>query len=223
MIIYKITNKINGKVYIGKTNRSLLERWREHCKPSSKCLSIHRAIQKYGKENFTVEQIDIANSETELNKKEIYWIDFYNSSDKNKGYNLTFGGEGCSCNEDTKIKIRNSNTGKRASDETRKKMSLKSFEKWKNENYSKHMSEVHKGQFVSEHRKKIASEMCKKRVGVKNPMSKIVICIETGEIFNSMKEASIKMNINHKCICLVCKGKLKTAGKYHWKYHNGGK
>lgn len=224
MIVYKITNLLNGKIYIGKTERSLIERWREHCKPSSGCLGIQRAIQKYGKENFTVEQIDVACDEIELNKKEMYWIEFYNSTNKHKGYNLTFGGEGCACNEETRKKISKANTGKKLSDDTRKKLSVIFSKKWKNKDYVKHMRDVHKGQVVSiETRKKISET--RKALGCKSPRSKTVICIETGEIFNSMKEASIKMNVSHSAICLACKGKgyYKTAGGYHWRYNNGGK
>lgn len=97
MFIYKITNTINGKVYIGQVyNKSIEKRFIRHIKcacPNNPML-IDRAIYKYGKENFIVEQIDEANSISELNEKEQYWIKFYNSTDKMFGYNLTPGGEG---------------------------------------------------------------------------------------------------------------------------------
>ena len=71
MIVYKVTNRINGKVYVGQTTRPLIVRWRQHTAPSvTKCLALHRAIMKYGRENFTVEQIDVASNRDELNKKE---------------------------------------------------------------------------------------------------------------------------------------------------------
>ena len=97
MYIYKITNTINGKVYIGQTyNRSIEERFKGHvkCAKPTHSMLIDRVIYKYGKENFIVEQIDEANSLSELNEKEQYWIKFYNSTDRNIGYNLTTGGEG---------------------------------------------------------------------------------------------------------------------------------
>ena len=94
MLIYKITNRINGKVYIGQTTRPLTVRWKQHCNPANtNCIALHRAIQKYGKENFTVEQIDVACDIDELNEKEIYWIKFYDSVNSEKGYNLKVGGE----------------------------------------------------------------------------------------------------------------------------------
>ena len=97
MEIYKITNKINNKIYIGKVyNRSVIERFKRHCndaKPDARS-SVDRAIYKYGKENFIVEVIDKANSLDELDNKEKFWISKYNSIDKNIGYNLTLGGDG---------------------------------------------------------------------------------------------------------------------------------
>ena len=92
--IYKITNTINGKSYIGQTIQNVKERFYQHC--ATKCskavsnMAIHRAIKKYGKSNFTVEvieEIDFAN----LNDRERYWIKYYNSY--NNGYNSTKGGQ----------------------------------------------------------------------------------------------------------------------------------
>ena len=72
MIIYKITNKENGKMYIGQTINSIEDRWHRHCNDAmNNILDTHfaRAIRKYGKENFTIEEIDTASSQDELNKK----------------------------------------------------------------------------------------------------------------------------------------------------------
>ena len=58
MIIYKITNNINGKIYIGQTTQSLANRWSQHTKEISKCFRMKAAIKKYGKESFSIEEID---------------------------------------------------------------------------------------------------------------------------------------------------------------------
>lgn len=89
MIIYKITNKINGKVYIGQTVGSLQARWKAHLRSKDNAV-FHKALHKYGAENFTVEQIDMAASTAELDAKEKYWIAFYDS--RRTGYNMTDGG-----------------------------------------------------------------------------------------------------------------------------------
>ena len=84
--IYKITNNINGKIYIGQT-KNVKKRFKEHINAETNS-AIHNAIKKYGKENFTFEIIEgpIKN----YNEREIYWIEFYNSY--RNGYNLTIGG-----------------------------------------------------------------------------------------------------------------------------------
>lgn len=93
MIIYKITNKINGKIYIGQTTQSLTKRWGDHCSKGSMCKALSRAIYKYGKHNFKKEIICSALNKKYLNELESYFIKYYNSYGKN-GYNLSFGYEG---------------------------------------------------------------------------------------------------------------------------------
>ena len=90
MWIYKITNIQNNKVYIGQTVRPIEQRFKRHLTDAlNNILDTHfaRAIRKYGKENFIIEQIDEAQTQDELNQKEQYWIKYYNSV--NEGYNET--------------------------------------------------------------------------------------------------------------------------------------
>lgn len=94
--IYKITNHINGKIYVGQTTKSLKERFQKHCWRTTENDSYHlnmaikKAIKKYGKENFTIELIEEVET-TKLDEREVYWISFYDSY--NKGYNCTKGGQ----------------------------------------------------------------------------------------------------------------------------------
>ena len=90
MIIYKITNQLNQKCYIGQTIRTLEERWKRHQNDAlNNVLNTHfaRAIRYYGPENFSLEIIDTATTQEELTKKESYWIKYYNSIEN--GYNET--------------------------------------------------------------------------------------------------------------------------------------
>ena len=95
MIIYKSTNKITGKIYVGQTTHTLDKRIKSHLKESK--MESNRpfmlSINKYGEDNFIFETIDSADNLDELNDKEIYWINFYNSVSPN-GYNVTGGGQG---------------------------------------------------------------------------------------------------------------------------------
>lgn len=90
MWIYKITNIQNNKIYIGQTIRPIEQRFHRHLNDAlNNIIDTHfaRAIRKYGKDSFIIEQIDTANTQKELNEKEQYWIKFYNSIEN--GYNET--------------------------------------------------------------------------------------------------------------------------------------
>lgn len=92
--IYKITNLLNGKTYIGKTDiHTVQERFKEHIKDSKKYLDrpLYRAFNKYGIENFKIETIEECNV-NESCEREKYWIEYYNSF--KYGYNATIGGDG---------------------------------------------------------------------------------------------------------------------------------
>lgn len=86
--IYKITNNINSKVYIGQTIGTIEKRFNEHKRAAIKgCqYALHRAIRKYGIDNFSVEEIEQCPTE-ELDNREQYWISFYDSY--YQGYNMT--------------------------------------------------------------------------------------------------------------------------------------
>lgn len=127
MIIYKITNKINGKIYIGQTTQEPKLRWQKHCTPfSARKMIVSKSIQKYGKENFLFEVIDNANSLDELNEKEVYWINHFDSRNKEKGYNIAFGGDNKKMTDETKEKLSLVHKGKSKppmSEEHRRKIS----------------------------------------------------------------------------------------------------
>lgn len=92
--IYCATNIINNKKYIGQTTRELKRRKNEHITQADNGsdLAIHQAIRKYGEGNFEWSIIDQAYNQEELDNKEIYWIDFYNTYYED-GYNMALGGQ----------------------------------------------------------------------------------------------------------------------------------
>jgi len=87
MIIYKTTNLIDGKIYIGQDSK-------DDDKYYGSGYIIRRAIKKYGKLNFKREILERCSSKSELNEREIFWIDKLKSRDPDIGYNITAGGEG---------------------------------------------------------------------------------------------------------------------------------
>jgi group I intron endonuclease len=110
MEIYKITNTENNKIYIGKTSKNTNLRWRWHINSSRGTKNdtlITRAMRKYGIDKFKIEKIDEADSLEKLQEKEFFWINHFNSTDKEKGYNIQRGDENDNLviHEDTKIKL----------------------------------------------------------------------------------------------------------------------
>ena len=94
--IYKITNLINNKIYIGQTRYTIERRFKEHIwtsKSEQNNIPLQNAIRKYGAENFRIEKIDEASSKEELDEKEIYWIKTLNAQNPEIGYNVCRGGE----------------------------------------------------------------------------------------------------------------------------------
>jgi group I intron endonuclease len=154
MIIYKATNLVNNKIYIGQTKNEIEKRIKGHIK-ESKNENTKRpfliSIKKHGIDNFLFEEIDRADTFDELDEKEIYWINFYNSTNNKIGYNILGGGQG-------KKMITNEAYSKIISD------GLKNSEKWQklknSEEHKNKMKEIasktHKGRkFTKEHKEKI--------------------------------------------------------------------
>ncbi|MGL5710443.1 MAG: GIY-YIG nuclease family protein [Cetobacterium sp.] len=112
MYIYKITNLINNKIYIGLTTKTIEERFKNHIYSHKlerhSHIKLYKAFKKYNIENFKVEKIDEAKNINCLNKKEIFWISKYNTTNDEIGYNMCNGGEatlGRKCRKETKEKI----------------------------------------------------------------------------------------------------------------------
>lgn len=206
-VIYKWTNKVNGKSYIGQTV-SESGRRRGHLTSKYKT-PFHCALKKYGVENFDYTVLEYVN-ESKLSEREIYWIKYYDTY--NTGYNLTEGGEGTrgfhyKMSEETKRKLSESkkrnphipwNKGKHGvySEETLRKIGTVNRE----------------GRMTEEARKKI-SEAIK---GRPSPMKGAKLSDETKKkISESVKISFEKNNVGEK-LSKALKGKpSKRKGKHY--------
>lgn len=134
---------------------------------------------------------------------------------------LSEAGKGHFVSQETRNKISEKNKGKKMSQETKEKMiaSLKEYYKTHkshligvpcSEETKRKISKAKKGKPITEeHRQKIIKNHASKRS---------VVCLETGKIYSSIKEAALDTGANDDCICGVCNGYRKTAGKLHWNY-----
>lgn len=216
MIIYKITNKINGKSYIGQTTRNVETRFIEHCSKRDSNTAISNAIEKYGRENFTIEIVFYASSMEELNKKEAELISNTDSLVP-FGYNIKSAVTGHVHSEETKAKISQkamgriisqetrakigaANSGKKRSKETKQKMSISKLgvKLGPATQASKDkMSKSSKGKSKSkEHRINIS----KAHVGTKKPWSveNIKIAHQKNIGFKHSEESKTKMSKSKK-------------------------
>lgn len=120
-IIYKITNKINGKIYIGQTINSIEYRFSQHSRSVNRNVKVHsvitKAIKKHGAENFSIEKIDEAFTKIELDEKEIRYINELNSIVPN-GYNLAYGGSKGIPSDESKLKMSIAQMGKKLTPES---------------------------------------------------------------------------------------------------------
>ena len=173
--IYKITNLLNNKIYIGQTyskynqnTSQIYKRFNKHCKDAEKVGmnvpgAIDKAIYKYGCNNFKVELVEECNSVKEVNIRERYWISKLNSTNRNIGYNLTKGGEGGDTYSfldmgklnDIKRKISKANTGKNNGNSSQvKALNIETGDVYEFETLSRCL------QFFNVHNKGIVTERC---------------------------------------------------------------
>lgn len=243
--IYKITNNVNGKVYIGQSI-NIKARWKDHIhalnREDSKCTLLQRAWNKYKQENFSFDILELC-SEDMLDEVETKYINIYDSC-KN-GYNIEPGGNANKhLSDETKQKLREAHLGMKMSDETRKKMS-ESRMGTKNPMYGQTHSEATRkkisdaakgrpGRPCTEYQKecarlanlgKIVSEETRKKISEANkgniPHNKNlrpVYCIELNKVFENASSAGNELGIRSGNIISCCEHTRKTCGGYHWMY-----
>lgn len=203
--IYKITNLINDKIYIGKTNRTIEERFKEHCneykKERSEKRPLYNAMNKYGIENFKIEQIEECSLE-ESSDKEKYWIEYYGSF--KYGYNATIGGDGKSY-VDRELVVKTYNEVQNRT-EVSKILEID----------IKTVGHILKDEFnISvKSSQEISKEKNSKAVAMLDKNTNKVL-----KTFPSIRDAERYFNIDYRThISQVCDGKRKTCRGYKWKW-----
>lgn len=161
MIVYKITNKLNGMSYIGCTIRSLKDRWNQHCWTNPTNQIIGNDIKKLGKNSFSIEILHEYKNKQDALDAESYFIDYYNCLFPN-GYNLYSGGKNPKMHLDTKKKIGKANLGKNngmygiiRSEESR----LKQSKKMRGRTLSESHKQALRKPKSEEHRKKLQENL----------------------------------------------------------------
>lgn len=217
-LIYKFTNKINGKSYIGFTCRGFELRKYEHFYLSNKKsnFKFHLALKKYGTDNFSYEILENnIESLSTANNREMFYIEHFNTY-KN-GYNMTIGGGGredYSISEHTREKMRKSKLGTKQSDETKLKHSLSLKGIPKSETHRINASKGRIGVKLSEN---ICKEMSERMIG-RFPGSKNPAAIKVN-IYDNDGILKYECNGNFESLCNEFKLPLHALRK---SYYNNG-
>lgn len=203
MFIYKITNKIDGKIYIGATTRTIEERMKEHYRRRITC--IDKAIYEQGKDNFIVEVVEECSSKEDLMLRENYWVKYYKCIIPN-GYNMCEGG--------------GKTIGFRHREESKKNMSVNRKGKHTgvdNHFFGKTHSDEQKAKWSEERRGRRLSKEWRDKLGKAH--CKKVINLDTGEIYNSCLEAGEKLNVASTNVSRACKSETGKCRGYRLAYY----
>jgi len=223
-MVYHIFNTVNGKAYVGQTWGTLETRWKTHCRPSSCCVHLKRAIEKYGKDVFVRSVLTLGlSTQEEMDAAEAYWAGYFDCY-KN-GYNIKQAG---SCG--------------RHSEETKEAIGAYWRGRKRPQEFGDHLSAAKKGVPLSEEHKKALrvphrkmSEENRKKMGrhrIGKPMHpkartklfayidslKRPIVDQNGVVYESASEAARILDLWAANICKVLKGKCKSAGGHFFKY-----
>ena len=223
--IYKITNLINGKFYIGQSIDIKRRFWDHRCVSHESNRHLRYAMQKYGKEAFRYEILEECSPE-KLDERERFWISAlrpaYNATDGGQGRGRKLSPETISTlrekgrvswekkTDEEKAEIIKNNlkgptVGHAVTDETRAKL--------RDKNTGKNQSQ----ETIDKRKDSIAE---KKRLGYVQTNSghkKKVVCIETGVVFDSVKQAAEAFCVHPSSVTCVIKGRQATAKGFHFK------
>lgn len=236
-IIYKYTNKFNGKVYIGQTKNTMEQRALANGSNYKGCRRFYNAIQKYTWDAFIPHIIDSANTAEEANLLEQKYITEYKSTDPNFGYNISLGGDNKTMSEETIALIS-------------KKAKERYLDKTANPMYGKH------------HSQQTLAKQSEAKIGAKNPMAgsawtekqrqnsgtkgkklnisddqrqklrvramqlgktvglRSVKCIEDNLVFASIQEAASTYGVSKSTLCGHLRGNQHTCKGKHFEYVN---
>ena len=239
MYVYCITNNLNGMKYVGMTSRTIEES--KNYYGSGRYIT--RVVKKLGRHYFTKEIIEVCDNVDDLKEREKYWIKTLNTK-RPFGYNLTDGGDGVvNLCEESKEKIRqklkllvgekNPHYGKKRPKEwgeniskglTGKKLSLEHRENIKKANKGRPIHPNTKKSVIESNTGRVCRQESIDLIRKNQPTCTSVLQFTKQGVFVteyfSINEAERCTKVAKSSICNCCKGRLKSAGKFVWKYKN---
>lgn len=193
--IYLWTNLVNGKKYVGQT--TCFHRRMKTYRYTYPNAYMEHAVKKHGVDNFDITILERDVPLDKLDEREQYWLDYYQSYDADKGYNI--------------CKIAGTTEGVTHTEEWCQKHSEWLKEKWAtDEDYRKFWHDKMSGENNYFYGKDFS--------GDKNGRAKSIICVEKNKIYTTIKEAAKENSTSRQNISHVLNGRQETAGGYHWEY-----
>ena len=224
--IYLWTNLVNNKVYIGQTQNFYQRMQQYYSKREKRCINL--ALSKYGFDNFDIDILEKDISISDLDKYEQYWIDYYESYDLKKGYNI--------CKE------AGTTRGYHHTDEDKHKMSeiVKGNQNAKGKTWKmpegfgerqrqfmlgkqyclgRKLSPETRAKIAESNRRRVISDESKKKMSEshKGKTTKKVKCVELDIIFDSIGEAAEFVGVDRSGIGACLRGAQKTSAGFHWE------
>ena len=221
--IYCIENIISSKKYIGQS-KCINERWKNHI--SELNLGHHHnsylqnSWNKYGEKGFKFYVLEFCSND-KLNEKERYYIDYYNTLDRNYGYNLKSGGQDTNyLTIEVKEKLSSSIRNSYLNSNLKEKRKSDALIQWSDPAIKEKITGKNNGMYGKNHSKEAKEKISKALKGRPSPKRNTtpVICIELDRIFKDATIASNELSIDSSSILKVCRGERKCAGGYSWEF-----
>lgn len=218
--VYKITNKINNKIYFGKSNDGT-DRWKIHIKiaknkPKNTYSYIHKSINKYGVNNFTFEILTYFDDENAAYDEEERLIKLFNSNDPTIGMNLNTGGyRSFSQNASVRKKISLSKIGKKPSEQAKKNMSIAHLGQIpKNRKFTNEQIATIREEYQAIIQLKLYRNVTKYLSDKYNSSESLICKIVYGKQYKSSPFPSLKLVNENESVCSVCKLKQPQDNFY---------
>lgn len=225
--IYCIENISTGKKYVGQSI-DVHSRWQKHRSELNNNTHhnsyLQNAWNKYGENDFKFYIFEYCNVD-ELDNRETYYINIYDLTNRDLGYNLKSGGQenGAIYSEEVKEKMRKSAKQYYIEHPERREQLRKStLEYWANEENRKKRSGENASMYGKHHTLEAKKKMSDARIGVVNPKRNTtpVYCIELQKSFKDAATAAKELHLDSSGIIKVCRNERKTCGKFHWTFLN---
>lgn len=221
--IYCIENIKTNKKYIGQSV-DIKDRWRRHISELNKGTHendyLQKAWNKYTESNFRFYVLEYCHID-KLDEIEVYYIEKYNTLNRDLGYNLKSGGQNGGSKYSDEVRKKMSASVKQSYDENLKQLrSQTALNQWADPNIKEKIMGSNNGMHGKHHTEEAIGKIKEKRKNVKKKKEiRRVLCVELNMIFSNASQAAKYFNMTSAANILnVCYGKRQTCGGYHWKF-----